>query len=508
MNNRAAIAAAAPAAEAERVEKMGRNNSSSIFCLLFLVNFLNLISTKVNGGGVFQVDYKFAGTERSLSALREHDSIRHLQIIAGVDLPIGGTGRPDAVGLYYAKIGIGTPSKDYYVQVDTGSDIMWVNCINCQQCPTRGYRGLELTQYNPKDSLTGQLITCEWEFCKEIMRDSSSGCTSNETCLYTEVYGDGSFSMGYFVEDFVQYDRVSGDLQTQSANGSVIFGCGAGPSADLSSSDDALDGVLGFGKANSSLISQLASAGRVKNMFAHCLDGVNGGGIFAIGHVVQPKVNMTALVPNQSHYNVNMTAIEVGHVMLSLPTEVFTVGDTKGAIIDSGTTLAYFPEVVYQQLVVKILSWQPDLKLQIVHDDYTCFDYSDSVDDGFPPVTFHFGNSLNLTVYPHDYLFPFDGLMCVGWQNSGVLSGEKTNITLLGDLVLSNKLVLYDLENQTIGWTTYNCSSSIKLKDEITGSVHLVGAHSIPSCAFSQSAQKAFIFLLLMTLLQAIFTGL
>ena len=34
-------------------------------------------------------------------------------------------------------------------------------------------------------------------------------------------------------------------------------------------------------------------------MFAHCLDGVNGGGIFAIGHVVQPKVNMTPLVPNQ-----------------------------------------------------------------------------------------------------------------------------------------------------------------------------------------------------------------
>ena len=49
-----------------------------------------------------------------------------------------------------------------------------------------------------------------------------------------------------------------------------------------------------------------------------------------------------------------MTAIEVGHAMLSLPTEVFTVGDTKGAIIDSGTTLAYFPEIVYQQLVVKV----------------------------------------------------------------------------------------------------------------------------------------------------------
>lgn len=25
------------------------------------------------------------------------------------------------------------------------------------------------------------------------------------------------------------------------------------------------------------------------------------------------------------------------------------------------------------------------------------------------------------------------------------------------DLVLSNKLVIYDIENQTIGWTEYNC---------------------------------------------------
>lgn len=77
--------------------------------------------------------------------------------------------------------------------------------------------------------------------------------------------------------------------------------CGARQAGDLGSSneDEALDGILGFGKSNLSIISQLASSGKVKKMFAHCLDGVNGGGIFAIGHVVQPKVNMTPLVPNQ-----------------------------------------------------------------------------------------------------------------------------------------------------------------------------------------------------------------
>lgn len=44
--------------------------------------------------------------------------------------------------LYYTKIGIGTPPNNFTVQVDTGSDVMWVNCISCQRCPRRGYGGV------------------------------------------------------------------------------------------------------------------------------------------------------------------------------------------------------------------------------------------------------------------------------------------------------------------------------------------------------------------------------
>ncbi|XP_059445821.1 aspartic proteinase 36 [Corylus avellana] len=473
--------------------------------------FSLLITTSVGFAGVFgyngvlNVKYRYAGRERSLIQLKAHDSRRQLRILAGVDLPLGGSGRPDAVGLYYAKIGIGTPPKDYYVQVDTGSDIMWVNCIQCTECPRRSSLGIELTLYNIEDSASGKLVPCNQEFCLEINGGPLSGCMANMSCPYLQIYGDGSSTAGYFVKDVVQYDRVSGDLQTTSANGSVIFGCGARQSGDLGSNEDALDGILGFGKSNSSIISQLASSGGVKKMFAHCLDGINGGGIFAIGHVVQPKVNVTPLVPNQPHYNVNMTAVQVGHVFLNLSNEVFEVGDRKGTIIDSGTTLAYLPEMVYEPLVSKIISQQPDLKVQTVHDEYTCFQYSKSVDDGFPPVTFHFENSLSLKVYPHEYLFPFEGLWCLGWQNSGMQSRDRMNLTLLGDLVLSNKLVLYDLENQVIGWTEYNCSSSIKLQDEQSGTVRLVGSHSLSS-ACSLNSRWAIVLLFLILLLHNIFT--
>lgn len=83
---------------------------------------------------------------------------------------------------------------------------------------------MELTRYNPKDSLTGKLILCGQSFCKDVNRGSLPGCFGNGSCTYARHYGDGSYSTGFLVEDVVQYDLVSGDLQTEPANRSVIFG--------------------------------------------------------------------------------------------------------------------------------------------------------------------------------------------------------------------------------------------------------------------------------------------
>jgi hypothetical protein len=63
--------------------------------------------------------------------------------------------------LYYTQIEIGSPSKGYYVQVDTGSDILWVNCIRCDGCPTTSGLGVMLhrhglsVQFNSFDDFWG-----------------------------------------------------------------------------------------------------------------------------------------------------------------------------------------------------------------------------------------------------------------------------------------------------------------------------------------------------------------
>jgi len=72
-------------------------------------------------------------------------------------------------------------------------------------------------------------------------------------------------------------------------------------------------------------------------------------------------------------------------------------------------------------------------------------------------------------------------MYCVGFQNGALQSKDGKDIVLMGDLVLSNKLVIYDLENQVIGWTDYNCSSSIKIEDDKTGTPYTVNSHDISS---------------------------
>ncbi|KAI8012909.1 Aspartic proteinase-like protein 2 [Camellia lanceoleosa] len=189
----------------------------------------------------------------------------------------------------------------------------------------------------------------------------------------------------------------------------ALLRCGAKQSGQLGSSSQALDGILGFGQANSSMISQLASVGKVKKMFAHCLDGTNGGGIFAIGQL----------------------AIEVGRDVLQLPTDVLDSQSGKAVVIDSGTTLAYLADDME-----KIMATQPDLKLHTVEQQFTCFQFNGNVDNGFPAVNFRFENSLSLTSVCSEYLFQIrDNVWCVGWQNGGMQSKDGNELTLLGGFI-------------------------------------------------------------------------
>jgi hypothetical protein len=72
-----------------------------------------------------------------------------------------------------------------------------------------------------------------------------------------------------------------------------------------------------------------------------------------------PHHNVLFLTPYENllcrpHYNVNLKAIDVGGAMLQLPKSIFDTRESKGTIIDSGTTLAYLPEVVHKAILSEV----------------------------------------------------------------------------------------------------------------------------------------------------------
>ncbi|PWA74151.1 aspartic peptidase A1 family [Artemisia annua] len=153
-----------------------------------------------------------------------------------------------------------------------------------------------------------------------------------------------------------------------------------------------------------------------------------------------------------------------------------------GREITKEKTNFYFRKIPASRQLVQIMAAQPNASFFRTDDDIKCTNYSRNVDDGFPVVTFHFADSLQLKVYPHQYLFRVQNIVwCIGLMSSGMTPHLPKDMTLLGDLVLTDKLVTYNMEDHTIGWTDYNCSSKIKVKDEETGRMYEVGAHDIPS---------------------------
>lgn len=408
-----------------------------------------------------------------VEALRARDLVRHRRILqstapstAGViDFPVEGSANPFTVGLYFTRVKLGNPAKEFYVQIDTGSDILWVTCNPCNGCPTSSGLNIKLESFEPQQSSSSSTISCSDQRCTAAIQTGEASCSSDSSCSYSFQYGDGSGTSGYYVSDTLYFNTITANEQTLNSSAPVVFGCSNSQSGDLTKSDRAVDGIFGFGQHALSVISQLSSAGVAPKVFSHCLKGSdNGGGILVLGEIVEPGIVYTPLVQSQPHYNLNLESISVNGKPLSIDSSVFATSNTQGTIVDSGTTLAYLADQAYDTFVNAIIaSASSTLVKSVVAKGNQCFVTSSSVDDAFPPVSLNFSGGAIMMLKPEDYLIQQGSIdnaiiWCIGWQKN-----DGQGITILGDLVLKDKIVVYDLANQRIGWTSYDCSQSVNV---------------------------------------------
>ncbi|KAI3450652.1 hypothetical protein Pfo_007317 [Paulownia fortunei] len=404
-----------------------------------------------------------------MSQLRDRDRVRHgrflqQQPLGVVDFPVQGTYDPYLVGLYFTRVKLGTPPKEFYVQIDTGSDVLWVSCNPCAGCPTSSGLQVELEFFDPSSSSTASLISCSDQRCALGAQSSDSGCSDQNQCAYTFQYGDGSGTSGFYVYDSIYFDSIVGNSLTSNTSAPVVFGCSTSQSGDLTKPDRAVDGIFGFGQQGLSVISQLSSQGITPNAFSHCLKGENGGGgILVLGQIVEPNMVYTPLVPSQPHYNVNLQSIAVNGQTLNIDPSVFATSNNRGTIIDSGTTLAYLAEEAYDPFVTAITQTVSQSVRPLLSKGNQCYLTTSSISEIFPPVSLNFAGGASMILRPQDYLLQQNSVGGAAVWCIGIQKIQGQGITILGDLVLKDKIVVYDLAGQRIGWANYDCSLSVNV---------------------------------------------
>lgn len=409
--------------------KKGTPSMGVIFCALFLT-------------ATFQVCFSAAKQLQS-NMTRQTQSPNRFG--SSLVFPVQGDVYPN--GFFYATIYIGNPPKPYYLDIDTGSDLTWVQCAAAPSAK------LLKSPHNPYKPNNNALL-CKDPLCPFV--DQPTCKAPNDQCDYEVEYADFGSSLGVLVRDSFALKLTNGSAYKPS----MAFGCGYDQEFSGPFPPPYVDGVLGLAKGKSNVVSQLRSFGLVRNVIGHCFSG-QGKGYLSFGDDLLPSGLVWApMLPDSlNHYVLGPVDLLFGQ----------KASGAKGlsVIFDSGSTYTYLNPQAYQAtlsliktaLLGKQLSAVKDGNLPVCWKGAKPFQSIDAVKNYFSPLVLSFKNAKNVgfVIPPEAYLLVTSkGNVCLGILNGA--DAEMGNSNIIGDISFQDKLVVYDNERQMIGWTPSNCN--------------------------------------------------
>ncbi|MBA0803453.1 hypothetical protein Gohar_013662, partial [Gossypium harknessii] len=238
----------------------------------------------------------------------------------------------------WAQSDIIVGSSEYLMNISIGTPAFDTVAICSQQVAPL---------FDPNQSSTYQLISCNASQCKNLFQTT---CSSNNSCQYSINYPDDSYSNGDLAFDTITLATTTSPTVSVLE---IVIGCGhnnGGPSKERNS------GVIGLGGGELSLIFQIGSPIACK--FSYCLlptseknksSKLNFGSnaiVSGDGVVSTPLIKLSS----PTFYFLNLEAISVGNKRINYTDVSLGKPGEGNIIIDLGTTLILFPSGIYWEL--------------------------------------------------------------------------------------------------------------------------------------------------------------
>ncbi|KAL7258419.1 hypothetical protein ACSBR1_004529 [Camellia fascicularis] len=345
-------------------------------------------------------------------------------------------------GEYLMKITIGTPPVSIVAMADTGSDLIWTQCLPCFTCYKQ-----KAPFFNPTSSSTYKEVPCESKACQTL-----GGTFCGNGCEYMTSYGDGSYSQGFVATETVTLSSTTGRPVSLPK---IIFGCGY---ENVGSFSENVSGVIGLGGGPLSLISQFRSS--IGDKFSYCLvplsshDTKSSRMNFGQNAIVSGNGVVSTPMTLDTFYLLTLEGISVGRQRLEFYNSSSSPNasgsfETGNMIIGSATPLTLLPPNFYSRLESAVRS---AIKEKPIADPQKLLDlcYKSSNEISFPIITAHFTGADVKLSHLNTFMETSSDVTCFAFAPA--LSG------VFGNVAQWNFLVGYDLRKRIVSFKPMDCA--------------------------------------------------
>ncbi|XP_057528020.1 protein ASPARTIC PROTEASE IN GUARD CELL 2 [Amaranthus tricolor] len=382
---------------------------------------------------VADIIHRVSNTSISISSLNDYKVVESFgsEVVSGMD---------QGSGEYFIRLGVGSPPKKQYMVIDSGSDVVWVQCQPCKQC----YKQTDPV-FNPAQSASYSGVSCSSSVCGRI---ENSGCGHSGRCRYEVQYSDGSYTKGNLA------------FETLTIGGTVIRNVAMGCGHSNQGMFVGASGLLGLGGGSMSFVGQLG--GQTGGTFSYCLVSRGSGnpGSIVFGREAMPVgaawINLVRSPRAPSFYYINLMGLGVGGVRVPLPNGIFgfTESGDGGVVMDTGTAVTRLPTPAYEAFRDSFLTQTANLPRapgMSIFD--TCYNLAGFGTVRVPTVSFYFTDGPILTLPARNFLIPVnsEGIFCFAFAAS------PTGLSILGNIQQEGIQISIDAANGFVGFGPNVC---------------------------------------------------
>ena len=366
-------------------------------------------------------------------------------------------GDSDYLNYYYTTLYLGKDKTPQTYILDTGSSITTSPCDKCYSC------GNHLNKKFKLENETN-IISCDTNECNFVPRTK---CKDGK-CSFDINYSEGSEISGFYVHEEVFFEMINNEYNITNISYKIPIGCTTLETHLFKT--QLADGIMGLNNNDKSFVSMLYNLKVIqKNIFTLCFSHEGGyfsiGNIFSLHHLSKNITYINIINKNSggNHY-MQLEKIIIGNKSIQSRFESF---------IDSGTTLTYFPPLLYNKLMNKFL--------EICKNNPKCgnlrriegFGYcaklknEDEIDviinEGWMNITFILdGKEIIWTPKNYNFIYNsnINGLnLCVGFDS------DRRNNVLLGTTFMHGFDIIFDRDNDRMGFVPADCNRNIVNED-------------------------------------------